>query len=151
MRGFRRKYDIRYKALCGKERSSSTVQHIYSNLSNYLRKGWTRQWAVGGWLCGVVVWCYINVSEGMILDFLNFKVTAWFRKMLVSKNLVSIKCRRGSLGKMGRIILERTRVVFNRQVFRRANTVLDCHDHPLWMEFVLLPSGHHFIAPDWRN
>lgn len=63
--------------------------------------------------------------------------------------------RLGSLAKMASKVSGRGQgrflFIYNGQVIKRANAILDFQDHPLQREFELLPLGLHFRAPDWRN
>ena len=43
------------------------------------------------------------------------------------------------------------RDLYDSRVIRRALVILDCDDHPLYREFVLLPSGRRYRVPTHRT
>lgn len=79
-----------------------------------------------------------------------FCIVAWYGNLtLANKNRLS------SLIKLASKISGRSQAqltdLYNRQVFRRASSLLECQDHPLHAEFKLLPSGRQLRVPVMRT
>ncbi len=79
-----------------------------------------------------------------------FCIVAWYGNLtLANKN------RFASLIKVASKISGRSQAqrtdLYHKQVFRKATSLLECKDHPLWIELKLLPTGRRFKVPVMRT
>ena len=95
-----------------------------------------------------------NVSSEMMTLFyrsfiqsvLTFCSIAWFGNVnLSNKNRLNSLVKISS--KISRCNQTSLYEIYNKQVLRKALTILDCENHPLQLEFEPLPSGRRFRAP----
>ena len=88
--------------------------------------------------------------RSFIESVLMFCVVAWYGNLtLANKN------RLANLVKVASKVTGRSQMqltdMYSRQVLRKAPLILECVDHPLQSEFILLPSGRRWKVPALRT
>ena len=84
--------------------------------------------------------------KSFIESVLVFAMIAWYGNLNIrDKNHLS------HIVKVAGFSQSPLMVIFDQQVLRKARSILDCTNHPLHSEFVILPSGRRFRVPLFKT